>query len=373
MKVIVVGAGPRGIAVAIEAKYRGYECALVDRDPISSWRYAAPDMVMRSPLSFDLVYPGSPAWGTSSLIRYIHPDSIEPDWGECMQRGIEYMEERCTRSIFISYATHTLDRLDIPVIRERVVRVGSNQVVLGNGEYIYGDVVVIATGLSPITDIPHWVVPVTHKLVTAQEVVGGLPNGTYAVIGGGQSGAEYCEYIARQGHKVYWVVNGKPRVRQYPVPSYIDWGIRSALSGYYRTIPTPQMRQEYISQVKAWQPSITPIIDIMMRQRGDAITILEGPGTREGQATWDTLHRKVDGVLLCTGNKPAQVEYINPPMKVNGKLVLDNFMASNGIYHTGLLAMGYDGPRQGSLVSAGITAREIFNHYEGVIDANMDS
>ena len=364
-KVVIVGAGPRAIAIAIEAKYRDYDCVLIDKDPMGSWRDAAPDMVMRSPLSFDLVYPGAPTWDKYSLMKYVHPVSSEPEWGECMQKELEYMDERCTREVFTAYATKCLEELDVPIIKDRVLKVASTW-VRTSSEYIEGDLVVVATGLSPITQIPDWVVPVSDRLVTAREVIDGLPIGTYAVVGNGQSGAEYCELLARQGNRVYWLVNGIPRVTQYPAPTYIDWGLRSALSGYYRTIPTLKMKQEYLSQVKAWQPSITPHISTLMQQRGEAITVLDGPGTREGYSSWESLQRRVTGVLLCTGNKPASVGYVDEPTRISGKLVLDRFKASNGVYHTGLSAIGYDGPRQASFISAGITAKEI-------IDADMDS
>lgn len=364
-RVVIVGAGPRGIAIAIEARYRGYECILIDRYPMGSWRDAAPNMVMRSPLSFDLVYPGAPTWGTSSLISFVHPGSSEPNWGDCMQRGLEYMGERCTRDTFIAYANRCLLELDVPVVKDRVLMVERNW-VRTTTDYIQADLVVVAAGLSPITLVPDWILPVSHKLVTYREVVDGLPRGTYAVIGGGQSGAEYCELLARQGHKVYWLINETPKVTQYPAPSYRDWGIRSALSGYYRTIPSPSLAQEYLGQIKAWQPSITPHIHTLMQQKGDAITTLQGPGTREGQGTWEILQRKVTGVLLCTGSKPPIVDYGEIPIRSGGRLVLNNFMASNGVYHTGLTAIGYDGPRQASVISAGITAKEI-------LDADLDS
>lgn len=363
-KVIIIGAGPRGIAVAIEGKHRGYECVLVDSSyPMSSWDDAAPNLVMRSPLSFDLVYPGAATWDQYSLIRYVHPGSSEPHWGDTadsMQREMEYMEERCSRDTFIEYGKYCLQHLGVPVIRDRVRMVGSNW-VRTNNDYMEADVVVVAVGLSPITTIPEWIEPVSHKLVTTREVIAGLPTGSYAVVGNGQSGAEYCEYLARMGHRVYWVVNSVPKVTQYPSPSYADWGMRSALSSYYRTIPTTGMREEYLRQIKAWQPSITGYIHSLMQKHGDAITTLQGPGTREGQSSWGTLQRKVAGVLLCTGNKPAIVDYGEPPHREGGRLVLNNFRASNGVYHTGLLALGYDGPRQASVISAGITAKEIFD------------
>jgi lysine/ornithine N-monooxygenase len=365
-RVLIVGAGPRGIAIAIEAKQKGYDCVFIDRDPMGSWGDAAPNMVMRSPLSFDLVYPGAPTWAESSLMRYVHPGSTEPLWGENLQKDLEYMGERCTRDVFIAYAKHCLQELDMPIIRDRVLKVSKTGVHTAGGEYIEGDLVVVASGLSPITEVPDWVLPVSHKLITAREVIDGLPIGTYAVVGNGQSGAEYCELLARQGNKVYWLVNGVPRVTQYPAPTYIDWGMRSALSGYYRTIPTAKMKQEYLSQIKVWQPSITPHISTLIQQHGEGITVLDGPGTREGYSSWEALQRKVTGVLLCTGNKPAPVGYVEEPNRLSGKITLDRFMASNGVYHTGLLAIGYDGPRQASFISAGITAKEI-------IDADMDS
>ena len=365
-KVLIIGAGPRGIAVAIEAKSRGYDCVFIDKHPMTSWNDTAPGMMMRSPLCFDLVYPRSNTWDDYSLMKYVDPDVTESHWGECQQRGMEYQEDRCSRDTFISYATHCLYKTQYPIIRDRVLMVGKTWVRTSN-EYITGDVVVVATGLSPITYIPQWVEPVSDKLVTAREVIDGVPLGTYAVIGSGQSAAEYALLLSTQGHKVYWLVNDRPRVSQYPAPSYIDWGLKSALSGYYRTIPNDMMKKEYMMQIGAWQPSITPMVSTLIHQQGDSISILEGPGTREGYQTWETLQRKIDGALLCTGNKPSIIDYGEEPHRVAGKLVLNSFMASNGVYHTGLVAVGYDGPRQASLISAGITAKEILEH------ANLDS
>jgi cation diffusion facilitator CzcD-associated flavoprotein CzcO len=359
-KVLIVGAGPRGVAVAIEAKYRGHEPVLVDRGCMRFWKEAAPHMVMRSPLSFDLVYPGSPAWMDMSLIRYIHPGSNEPDWGDCPQRGIEYMQERCTREIFIEYFLKCREELDIPIVKGKALMVGRDWVHTTDG-YMRGDVVVVATGLSGILNVPDWVIPVSHKLLTPMQVVDGLPIGAYAVVGSGQSAAEYCEFLASQGNKVYWLVNSIPRISQYPAPTYYDWGMKSALSDYYRTIQGAVLRQQYIDLIKAWQPSITPHIDNLIKKKGDAITPLEGPGTREGRASWEILQRKVDGILLCTGNKPSSIDYAELPARVSGALLLDRFMASNGVFHTGLSTVSYDGPRQASLISAGITAKEIMD------------
>lgn len=371
-KVLIVGGGPRGIAVAIEAKYRGYECVVIDKaPPMDSWSDAAPNMIMRSPLSFDLVYPGAPTWDKYSLINYIHPGSAEPDWGDNLQKGLEYMGERCSRDTFIEYGKYCLQELDVPVIRDRVLMVGSTWVRTPN-DYIEGDLVVVASGLASITQLPDWVEGVSEKLLTPREVIGGLPGGVYAVVGTGQSAAEYCELIAKQGHKVFWVLNNPPKVTQYPAPSYYDWGEMTALGGYYRTLPTPAMRQEYLASIKAWQPSITPHIQALIQQKGEGITTLQGPGTREGQASWDTLQRKVSGVLLCTGSKPAIVDYGQTPITLGGRLVLDRFKASNGVYHTGLLAIGYDGPRQASVISAGLTAKEILDDDNMGIKPELD-
>jgi hypothetical protein len=70
----------------------------------------------------------------------------------------------------------------------------------------------------------------------------------------------------------------------------------------------------------------------------------------------------VDSIVLATGFYPSwPMNYPADPILVRFPLVKPGFRLIKNVYVTGIGATAYDGPRQNSLISAGITSREIVN------------
>ena len=57
MNITIIGAGPRGLSLALYALFKNYKVTLIDSNPLHTWAsdYLISDLEMKSPLSFDLV------------------------------------------------------------------------------------------------------------------------------------------------------------------------------------------------------------------------------------------------------------------------------------------------------------------------------
>lgn len=340
MKVGIIGAGPRGLAVALEARFRGHEPILIDPCPLKTWYQMDPYMAMRSPIGFDLTV-GSPHLAEYSLAHWLGL----PYRGHISQDELEADQSIVLREQFTAYCESILSLFQ--VVKDKAVRVVTNKdVFIGSGLQLNMDMLVIAAGSAKRQQLPKWI---PSRIVRPLDQA----HGKVMVVGGGQSGGEAVSYLVQRGHEVVWVLHKHPKVSRYPVPSWEDWGCRSALGGYYKSIERSEQLR-YIQEVRKWQPSITPNLALDIQK---ALVIKEGQPVRD-----------VDSVVLCGGSMP-DIKQTNVLPNLYEKDIelthlpkLDKgFKSVSGIRFTGLLALGYDGPRQGSVVSSAPTAREIFD------------
>jgi thioredoxin reductase len=56
MNITIIGAGPRGLSIALYALYKNYNVTLIDSTPLHTWtsNYLISDLEMRSPLSYKI-------------------------------------------------------------------------------------------------------------------------------------------------------------------------------------------------------------------------------------------------------------------------------------------------------------------------------
>lgn len=360
----IVGSGPRALSVAIYAEALGKKVYLIDPKPFSAWEYPniLPDLRMRSPISFDLVsFLGEDfkAWRLDSFLG--------TPYNYISQQDIEASSCQLTRAEFLQYLNYCFNKLisrGVKHVPQSAIALGKDWIRLSDKSVLELEAVVVATGSNSIGKVPSWISRTQHyeKLLSTQQIVELNPSGKeYAVVGSGQAAGEYVSYLAAN-NKVYWITNKDYKIEQYPAPSFKDWGPKSALGEYYRYFRGDVSLQEaYLKAVKEWQPSITPSLFEDLSKHSSNIVEIRVESIKDITLLMD----RVDSIVVCTGFKTSiqsssllnEVQRL--PSDPNFPLLLSGFRSTSGIYFTGQLALRYDGPRQSSLVSAGITAKEI--------------
>jgi thioredoxin reductase len=360
----VLGVGPRGLSVAKYAIERGLSVVMIDDQPLASWRAPniIPDLEMRSPSTFD-------------LFTYL-PDMYEYSLNEYMelnlpysasQYAVETQGSKVDRATFEGYLKHIfqLTLQGAALIRERVNLIDGNK-IRTTFQTIEAKNIVVAFGGCNLGTLPKWIAKteLKQKEVKLSFLLSESPtNKRICVIGSGQGAAEVTERFAHE-NTVYWITKADPKVTNYPLPTWTEWGPKTGLGGFYRRIQDWPLRLKYLQDIKAWQPSITPYIHRRLQRVSSNIVSLTGNNTSDFQEVLDD----IDYIIVMTGLDP---DYKLIPTKdpIESYSFMPNFpKLSQGfrttipnIHVTGVLAIPYDGPRQGSFISAGLTSKEIID------------
>ena len=364
MNITIIGAGPRGLSVALYALYKNYKVTLIDTNLLHTWSsdYLIADLEMRSPLSFDLV-TYIEELQEFSLANYLKLDYAFTN----NQTTIESNKTKVTREQFCNYLQWVYSYLKdkITVIKQTVVDVQANKVYLANNTIIESDAVVFCTGYRGKPNIPNWLANtnILNKQIELSTVLQNKDNylnKKWLVVGSGQGAAETVEYLCRLPGTVHWATTKQAKVSQYPAPTYFNWGSKSALGSYYKSLTNYTDRLNYLKKVKQWQPSITSYISNKLKQIKYQ--------TLQVKNYNDISNLDIDYVVLVAGITP-HISSIPTSTVIPTNLYLPNFpdisshfkinLPDCNWYISGILATAYDGPRQHSLISAGLTAKTI--------------
>lgn len=355
---VILGSGPRALAVALRAcqKKEEYRIYLVDSNPLNTWKFPSmlPDLQMRSPITFDLVtfQEDLQNFSLSSFLGYGNKFISK-------QRDIEGNEIYCDRKEFITYLNSIINILKIEgcvFVKHNCIGINQNNVTLSNLQTLYYDYLVVALGSTGSTlNYPNYLKGNMNIKYVSNLVEKDWFNQPVNVVGSGQQSAEIAHYLLTQKAKVTWLRNKKLKVEQYPVPSYTNWGVTTALGDYYLRAFN---KDQYLKKVKEWGPSITPYIFNKLRKYKFKSFI--PTSTKEIDITAD--------FILATG---VQQDVKNLPFNFDIALNKDprypelkygfRSISHSNISFTGLLALKHDGPRQGSIISSGVTAKTIIN------------
>ena len=364
MNITIIGAGPRGLSVALYALHKNYKVTLIDPKPLHTWTsdYLISDLEMRSPLSFDLVTE------VKELQKFSLANYLKLDYTfNSNQTTIEANKTKVTREQFCSYLQWIYSYLQdkITIVKQTVVDVQENKVYLNNSTVIDSNAVVFCTGYQGKPNIPNWLANTSMlnkqiKLFTVLQNKNNYLNKKWLVVGSGQGAAETVEYLGNLPSSVTWVTTKQAKASQYPAPTYSNWGSKSALGDYYKKLTNYKDKLDYLKKVKQWQPSITPYIADKLKQVNYQ--------SLQVNSYNDISNLNVDYVVLAAGITPS-INSLPTTTVIPTNFYLPNFpdIANNfkinlpncNWYVSGILATAYDGPRQHSLISAGLTAKEI--------------
>jgi len=355
---VIVGGGPRGLAVALRAtQYKDkFNIFVVDSSPLSTWKFPnmLSNMEMRSPITFDLV-TFQRDLQKYSLANYLKEEVIAES-----QYDVEINKSFCQRKEFISYLTYIiyeLKNLGVNFISTNVTKINNSFIATNKGAINY-DYLILATGKQTQKYKYPQYLKGKSFLKTKCLSKNSWTNKVVSVVGSGQQSAEMVEYLTSQKAKVYWIQKYIPKVRQYPIPSFKDWGIASALGPFYRKTLTD--RYKYLERVKDWGPTITPYINNLLKER--KYTVIHKPR--------NTKEIDINSQFFLACGHTNEIDILDTSLDFNKNInntclpdIVDSFQSSShpNIYFTGTLATHFDGPRQSSIISAGTTAHTILS------------
>lgn len=359
MKTIaIVGAGPRGLAMALRASLYNYEVIVIDEDPISTWR--APNMLediqMRSPISFDLTTL------CDDLNIYSLATFLKIDSKYSSQEEVENCNVLCSRYDFINYLKFIYlelsKRKNVKFIFKKAHSISTHYINCFN-EKVFYDYLILCTGLSN-HKIEYPAYLHNQPLINLKQILNKQYTSKYFnVIGSGQQSAEIVEYLARQNLYVNWIQKHTPAIKQYPVPSIKEWGIKSALGPYYSTLTKSNDKSGYLQEVKKVGPTITPYIALKLEDLNYSII---------KPTTTEYLNKAAHNILALGFKQeiallPFEFDIAKDCQSVNFPSIDKDFRSSSNqnIYFSGLLSLRFDGPRQGSIISSALTANQIIN------------
>ncbi len=212
---MIVGAGPYGIALACELKRRGHPVTVVGR-PFELWRkHTLDDMTLRSSWDASTIWTAD---GRFDAARFL---AAQKRKNRQRRQGTPRIDE------FRRYLDWIESQLDLDLLVDRVSRIERSDLgfraQLESRRIVAATTTVLATGLGAVPALPLQAAAVgparrLHSWQTSEYCR--LREQRVLVVGGGQSAAEACLWLARH-NRVAWAAGHAPRFRDAPlnVPS----------------------------------------------------------------------------------------------------------------------------------------------------------
>jgi cation diffusion facilitator CzcD-associated flavoprotein CzcO len=187
---LVIGAGPYGVAIAAHARARGIDARVVGR-PMGLWRDHMPaGMFLRSGADWHLDAGGVHTFQAFLEARRIAAADIDP----------------IPIAVFLAYADWFVAQARVTVRDECVDALrragGGFEALLAGGTRLAADAVVVATGLTQCQRLPAWAAQVPADLGSHTSAVvdfGGVRDQRVLVVGGRQSAYEWAALAADHG------------------------------------------------------------------------------------------------------------------------------------------------------------------------------
>jgi thioredoxin reductase len=340
--VLVIGAGPYGLAAAKAARDKGLQTRVLGRH-MSFWREHMPvDMLLRSGPDWHL----DPAYElTLERFLALHGETPDP----------------LPIGLFVEYADWFAEQARIAVEDEQVVELRPGfEAVLASGETIRARQVIAAPGIAQFTHRPQWAAAGDHTcdLVDLEELRGAR----VLIVGGRQSAYEWAALAVEHGAARVDVVHRHPQPRFERVSwRFVDPLIDATLAtdGWWRRLPQSE-RDEIARQF--WEVGRLTL-EHWLEPR------LERVHVHAEVAEIDPGRFRPDRVVLATGYKAAlaNVPYLSglPIETRDGFPVLDAHMQTSvpGLYIPGFAATQDFGPFfgfvKGAPAAAELIARNI--------------
>jgi cation diffusion facilitator CzcD-associated flavoprotein CzcO len=233
---LVIGAGPYGVAAAAFARERGIDTHVVGR-PMSFWREQMPaDMFLRSGVGWHLDASGNYTFEAFFEDRGLRPGDIDP----------------VPISVFLDYTDWFRDRTALDVDERLVTDLTADEggfvATLDDGTAISAVKVLAVPGIRHFVNLPPWYadVPADRRAHTSELVsFDDLAGARVVIVGGRQSAYEWAALLCDHGAERVDVVHRHPtpgfaKVSWAFVDGYVDQTL--AQRGWWRGL-TPDEQQ----------------------------------------------------------------------------------------------------------------------------------
>ena len=351
---LVIGAGPYGLATAACAKSAGIEPLVVGK-PMAFWHENMPaGMFLRSGPDWHL-----DAAGVHTFMAYLDERGIDPS-----------DVDPIPVALFLNYVDWFVERADVDVMPELVRDLskpdGRFVATLESGRRVSADAVVAAPGISHFTIIPEWVGrnlsqgrwTHTCHLVRFDQLRGKR----VLIVGGRQSAFEWAALLADGDAAEIYVVY------RHNTPEFAasDWhfvdplmDLSATVPGWFRNLPSEERgaiaKRFWAEGRLKLEPWLAPRLEkpFVHRWPNSSVTACAEHPDGEIEARLSTGERlAVDHVVLATGYKPdmREVPYLSGVIEhmelADGFPVLDNHFQSSvpGLFVTGFPATRDFGP-----------------------------
>lgn len=362
---VVVGAGPYGMAVAAHAQARGIDTVVVGH-PMEFWtRHMPAGMFLRSGLDWHLDASGEHTFAAFAEERGIEPRDIDP----------------VPIRVFLDYAAWFQERTHVAVTETLVTSIGRGGdrfvVELEDGTAISAEQVVAAPGAGYFERLPDWSASLGARGSHTVDLVhfDDLADARVLVVGGRQSAYEWAALLAEHGARRVDVVHRHPeprfdRVSWSFADPYMDQTLSAA--GWWRSLPLPD--RQAIDR-RFWEVGrltlewwLAPRLDAGPVHRWPETSVMRAAAREDGTVDVtlsDGSSLEIDRIVFATGYKPdlPRVPYLGPLLPEieteEGFPVLDEWFQTSvqGLYVTGLASTRDFGPFFGFTRACPVAAR----------------
>jgi len=334
-QLLVVGAGPYGVAVAAHAVERGIDTTVVGR-PMEFWTDHMPEgMFLRSGFDWHLDASGEHTFEAFAEDEGISPEDVDP----------------VPIAVFLAYATWFQEHKKLIVTQRMVTTLERDDAIfvarLDDRSQITAERVVAAPGVGYFAQLPEWASGIQSSGRHTSDAVrfGETAGARVLIVGGRQSAYEWAALLGEHGAARVDIVHRHPeprfdRVSWAFVDPYIAATVRA--HGWWRSLPAAKRRaieQQFWEvgrlTLEWWlEPRLTgeqfhrwPTINV------DSAEVVADGTVQVGLSNGERLG--VDHVLFATGYRPdlSKVPYLQtlfPDVETNdGFPVLDEWFRSS--------------------------------------------
>lgn len=348
---IIIGAGPYGLAAAAQAKQAGLNYLLIG-EPMKFWRTCMPSfMVVRSPFLVSSLYSPEPGLRLEDYYR---------ETGRTAAK-----REKISLKIYLKYIDWYLEKAGLNTLPQSVTTLrreasGSFTATTQDGQQMQARNVIVAVGNPPFVNIPDEFASVNRQLYShTSEVTDFSPfaGKKVLVIGAGQSAIEACQGLLQVDAHVE-LMHRQNGIYWHNIPLRIN----VPLLLFFITFPTVLEWAPYALRKAVGDMVSEPTVDTWLRPniegkitehtRASVQRVTEvGGGVKVSFA--DGRETTVDHVILGTGYKvditrlPMLDDSLRSQLEVrDGYPVIDRHLQSSvpGLYFTGVPAKGRFGP-----------------------------